>query len=52
VLIGSDVVGGPLPVAFEGVIVNVYIVSGDKPININKTSLVVWVVVAGEDSME
>jgi hypothetical protein len=41
VLIGSDVVGEPLPVTFDGVIVNVYSVSGVNPVNVKKVSLVV-----------
>lgn len=40
-LIGSDVVGGPLPVALDGVIVNVYSVSGVKSANVNDVPLVI-----------
>jgi hypothetical protein len=52
VLIGSEVVGGPLPNALDGVIVNVYSVSGDKPVNVKKAPLVVIVPVGGDVSIE
>jgi hypothetical protein len=52
VLIGSDVVDGPLPDAFEGVIVNVYSVSGSKPGNVRDVPDVVCVVVGGKETME
>jgi hypothetical protein len=44
VLIGSDVVDGPLPITFEGVIVNVYSVSGTKSVNVKVVSDVVCII--------
>jgi hypothetical protein len=52
VLIGSDVVDGPLPDAFEGVIVNVYSWSGVRPVNVRVVPDVVCVVDEGTDSIE
>ncbi len=52
VLIGFDVVGGPLPVAFEGVIVNVYSVPGTKSGNVRVVPDVVCVVDDGDVSIE
>jgi hypothetical protein len=52
VLIGSDVVGGPLPDAFEGVIVNVYSVPGTKSGNVRVVPDVVCVVDGGDVSIE
>jgi hypothetical protein len=49
---GPKFVGGPLPDVFDGVIVNVYAVPGVKSGNVKKVSLVVCVVVAGDDSIE
>jgi len=53
VLIGSEVVGGPLPDMFTGVIVNVYSVSGVNPEKGRRTvAPVVVVPVGGEVSIE
>jgi hypothetical protein len=52
VLIGSDVVGGPLPVIFDGVIVNVYSVSCVRPVKVTNVSLVVYVSETGKDTIE
>ena len=52
VLVGSEVVDGPLPAALDGVIVNVYSVSDDRPGNVKLVPDVVCVVVGGDDTME
>ena len=52
VLIGAEVVGGPLVDTLNGVIVNVYDVSGVRPVNVKVVPGVVCVVVGGEDVME
>jgi hypothetical protein len=52
VLIELEVVDGPLPDALEGVIVNVYAVTGVRPVNVKVVSDVVCVVVGGEDTIE
>ena len=52
VLIELEVVGGPLPDTPDGVIVNVYAVSGVRPVNVNVVPDVVCVVVGGDDTME
>ncbi len=51
-LIELEVVDGPLPDALEGVIVNVYAVTGVRPVNVKFVPDVVCVVVGGEDTME
>jgi hypothetical protein len=52
VLIELEVVGGPLPDTLDGVIVNVYAVSGVRPVNVKVVPDVVCVVVDGDDTME
>jgi len=52
VLIELEVVGGPLPDTLDGVIVNVYDVSGVRPVNVKVVPDVVCVVVGGDDTME
>jgi hypothetical protein len=52
VLIGFDVVDEPLPFAFEGVIMNVYSVSGVNSMNVMNVSVVVIVPDGGDVSME
>ena len=51
-LIELEVVGGPLVDTLNGVIVNVYDVSGIRPVNVKVVPGVVCVVVGGEDVME
>ena len=52
VLIELEVVGGPLVDTLNGVIVNVYAVSGVRPGNVKDVPGVVCIVVGGEDTME
>jgi hypothetical protein len=52
VLIEAEVVGGPFPDTLDGVIVNVYVVAGVRPVNVKVVPFVVCVVVDGEDTIE